>query len=552
MDFRKTFFSTSFSVLIVFLAACSNQKPHTGVSVPHFEFASTSAEFSDCESKIRNQIENKSIRMSPVSEFSSEIVLAHETLKFTSEKKFLVTKLNGAITTFGVSHIRKAKESFSFDYSLSKADREEHAILQLSLTAGIVNQNKTTSISENFLINKSCNLKMVSASLEVLQRQSPGQYRYVAKTVYVGGDVEEDEDVFTVSPDQEPLANFFAERDISKLPRQFFQYQHKGGISKGNIFEAGYESVEEFGLKLNFKRFNGRMVLDKQIIEIQHGRDQKEKVERIQIKIGEFEQDSWFLPYNVWKALTLNSNLDRVHESVQYFLPKDYLLSNDSYVVQASKGLTYDHQSAYFRIVSYDSSKNPSFVIAENPYASVADITTDLDLESNDTIQVDMPEIQEVAKSILAQAPTNRTQQIQLLLNYLKTNYTYDHEMVQNSLIRPLTTEQAWKRKKGVCQHYAVLYTAIARAMKIPTRIVMGYSLHDKAVAHAWVESEISPGVWRALEPQAPESLTRMYTRFYFPVIRARFLEDTRFNNLSEAVKLHSMKFIIRPIPHQN
>ncbi|MGZ3809349.1 MAG: transglutaminase-like domain-containing protein, partial [Bacteriovorax sp.] len=135
-----------------------------------------------------------------------------------------------------------------------------------------------------------------------------------------------------------------------------------------------------------------------------------------------------------------------------------------------------------------------------------------------------------------------------LILDYLSTHYTYDYEMVKNNNIRPLTTEEAFSRGKGVCQHYAVIFTTIARALKIPTRIVMGYLLgNGSAGSHAWVEAEVLPGVWRVIEPQSQNGLTQTHTRFYFPTARAKFLENKN-SNLAEYITLFVQDhFTFRP-----
>jgi hypothetical protein len=74
--------------------------------------------------------------------------------------------------------------------------------------------------------------------------------------------------------------------------------------------------------------------------------------------------------------------------------------------------------------------------------------------------------------------------------------------MFKNNAVRTLTTEQALKGKKGV---------------------------------------------WRVIEPQSPESLKNMYTRFYLPVTRARFLEDKNVKTVDLSLQLLALRMAIRP-----
>lgn len=185
-------------------------------------------------------------------------------------------------------------------------------------------------------------------------------------------------------------------------------------------------------------------------------------------------------------------------------------------------------------------------VETEEPVFS--DKATVADLVSNDTIQTELPQIKKIAKEIVTQT-TLREVQIELILEYLKKNYVYDHEMVKNNTIRPLTTSEALTRGKGVCQHYAVIFTAIARSLKIPTRIVAGFHLGEKSAAfHAWVETEIHPGMWRVIEPQSPISLKQAFTRYYIPAGRALFLEDKNKGEIETYAEVVNNGFTVKPV----
>jgi transglutaminase-like putative cysteine protease len=233
-------------------------------------------------------------------------------------------------------------------------------------------------------------------------------------------------------------------------------------------------------------------------------------------------------------------------------LPRDYFSNSNKYQLKAEKAPTYDHFAAYFTATepaAGSEADGVTLVLTENPSARVAAPSSPEDLVSNTTIQTELPEIQKIKAEILTAAPSDRAEQIALILNYLATHYAFDHEMMKNNDIRPLTTAEALQRKKGVCQHYSVIYTAIARALKIPTRIVVGLHFDQNGNAyHAWVESEIVQGQWQVIEPQFKDSLTSMKTRQYYPVARALFLEDKSRSQLDYVSELMQTKLVFSPV----
>jgi hypothetical protein len=64
----------------------------------------------------------------------------------------------------------------------------------------------------------------------------------------------------------------------------------------------------------------------------------------------------------------------------------------------------------------------------------------------------------------------------------------------------PRSAGDIFTRRRGVCRDYATLYTALARAAGVPTRIVSGIVYADgKFYYHAWAESWV--GQWIAFDP---------------------------------------------------
>jgi transglutaminase-like putative cysteine protease len=64
----------------------------------------------------------------------------------------------------------------------------------------------------------------------------------------------------------------------------------------------------------------------------------------------------------------------------------------------------------------------------------------------------------------------------------------------------PRSANDIYRRRRGVCRDYATLYTAIARAAGLPTRMCSGIVYADgRFFYHAWAESYI--GKWVAFDP---------------------------------------------------
>ncbi|HVD99869.1 MAG TPA: transglutaminase family protein [Cytophagaceae bacterium] len=95
------------------------------------------------------------------------------------------------------------------------------------------------------------------------------------------------------------------------------------------------------------------------------------------------------------------------------------------------------------------------------------------------------------------------------LFEYLTKLNAYVHKLLTyQKNVTSVTTkaDDALKLKKGVCQDYAHIFIAMARANKIPTRYVSGYLNQGKkflgaSFMHAWVESYIPELGWIGFDP---------------------------------------------------
>ncbi len=118
----------------------------------------------------------------------------------------------------------------------------------------------------------------------------------------------------------------------------------------------------------------------------------------------------------------------------------------------------------------------------------------------------------------------------------------YDYDMITNGFVAIRSTENVMKNRKGVCQHYAVVYASIARSLGIPTRIRSGYSLNEKeAIGHAWVEVKVNDTLWYPIEPQEPSGV--LQRRNYIPVYEsAEYEVDAQRPEANEIERVRSQQ----------
>jgi len=84
---------------------------------------------------------------------------------------------------------------------------------------------------------------------------------------------------------------------------------------------------------------------------------------------------------------------------------------------------------------------------------------------------------------------------------------------VKNSMRDSFSALEVLRVKEGQCQSHAKLYTALARAQKIPTRIITGlvHGQQGGFLYHAWAESYANG--WIAVDPtlkQVPADATHV------------------------------------------
>lgn len=544
---RKTaFWGVVSSSLTLLLAACMPPAP-TAPEAPKTTVSTLSDAAVNCEAVLRSQMLTKTLVFEPEPTNNSEIALVKASIPSMKEAKFSLQRVRGENSEIGASYSSTRDGSrATISYNISKASKDSSAVLILQIKAQLLTFGKSsTELSESFLVDSSCKPVLSKKSLEKITTLSQGHFLSSATTSYSDGKSDNKKTEFSVPGDGNLIDLAADGSDITKVPATGFIYV--GGEALPYLRkDLGQKTVKAFGLVLNLRSFEISLSTGGKSLSISAGVDEKAGVETSVVG----GSATWKLPESVWLQEKLGSSAD-LNSIIKSELPQGYLAQNASIILEATKAPSYEHFGAYWTTASATKDQATgvsSFKLVENPGASIEGATTSKDLESNNTIQTHLPIIEKLSKQFLAQAPSDRAAQVQLILNYLHSSYPYDTDMLKNNIIRPLTTSEALDRGKGVCQHYAVIFTALARAMGIPTRIIMGYLLtNEGAGAHAWNEVQIVPGTWRVIEPQSPRSLSKILLRQYLPAMHALNLENKDAVGIGQFADLINLDWVVKP-----
>lgn len=137
---------------------------------------------------------------------------------------------------------------------------------------------------------------------------------------------------------------------------------------------------------------------------------------------------------------------------------------------------------------------------------SIINNETNRFIEPAERIESDDPEIIAKAKEITEGQSTDY-KKAQAIFEYINTNMTYD----TSSAYANKGSVSAFKNMSGVCEEFATLYGAMARAVGIPTRLIEGYKVETKKsgdvitgrelVNHVWCEIYLDEYGWVPVEP---------------------------------------------------
>jgi len=540
------FLLVSFSLTLI-LGACTPAKTDDpGPAAP--KFSSLSEKAAACEAKIRRQMAEKSLMLKPTAGLEADIEAANASVATTDKVQYSAS-ISTEVESLELSHYSVSKTHYQqIKYNLRKAASFVAAIMILEVTVESINGQRDYQIAQKLNVSESCDLLVTETSKGQIQKESAQEYSFSEAKYYANGETSTDTDRFSLPAGAPEIVNLWIDRDTAEtFPETANYYIPQLGLMNLTAIKIPAKKMQEFGQEFNLNFQKVSLFKDgKVFVTMEAGQDPDQAVN---VTVNQ-NSNEWRITKSIWEKLSLGTTRD-TRSSVRSEFPKDYLYDHSSIQLVTKTLPEYDHFAAYWNInnkTQEGESSAFSFSLSEVSNPEIFDTVKPEDLVSNDTIQTKLPQIQAIAKDILEKEPLNRRTQVALILEYLGANYKYDYEMLKNNTVRPLTTEEALNRKTGVCQHYAVIFTAIARALKIPSRIVVGYSLSGEAPGgHAWVEVEISPNTWRVIEPQSKKGLEQTNTRFYFPMARGTFLEDKNAGMLEYSKVYMNFKGVFKP-----
>lgn len=99
----------------------------------------------------------------------------------------------------------------------------------------------------------------------------------------------------------------------------------------------------------------------------------------------------------------------------------------------------------------------------------------------------------------------NKTEQLRSAYNWVTTHILYnsDSSYYFNNVDNDTKVAATLRRRKGVCENYAVLFAELAKKMDIPAFVVHGYApaaASGKNVAHSWVAVNLNSD-WYLCDP---------------------------------------------------
>lgn len=124
-------------------------------------------------------------------------------------------------------------------------------------------------------------------------------------------------------------------------------------------------------------------------------------------------------------------------------------------------------------------------------------------------IESDDSDIISKAKELTEDMPSDY-KKAQAIFEFINVNMTYD----TSPKYANKGSVSALKNMRGVCEEYATLFVAMCRAVKIPSRVVVGYAIQEEKqeisgekivnkslVDHAWAEIYLQDFGWVPVEP---------------------------------------------------
>ncbi len=112
--------------------------------------------------------------------------------------------------------------------------------------------------------------------------------------------------------------------------------------------------------------------------------------------------------------------------------------------------------------------------------------------------------------------PQNAERIVNAFVSHLERNFTYSLQLRTEDPDLDPTIDFILNTRTGHCEYFASALAALCRAVNIDARVVLGYVATEydpvenafivrEKHAHAWVEAEVQPGVWKTFDPSPLE-----------------------------------------------
>lgn len=565
------------SLLIIFtclLTACPRSKESSrAAAAPTIEQLKA-----DCAGRILTQMKDGEISFTPVAGVPllerltsmNELIAANR----EGQGEFKIVRRGIQIVGLGVGRGSQDR-NFSFESALHGADPDTSFFFSLKLEATEADDHGHITIAETFNVDQNCDLRLGEVTAETLRiKRNKITTRLVSHQM--DGQAGADKDEVNIA--EVPRGGHLLDRSETKgvesladMEKLFQKYKDRPiYLASGAampLVRAEYKKLPPF--KLN------RPVDQEEILF--HGYESRyflnDKGEGVRVQVAQSEDSStmltrnlnsnvenWSVPEELWDRAEIHT--ENPHGQHSYTLDADVHAGNILATIETSRKLDYLGLSQYWTILEQHDLQNdargwvwradmkPKPWPENEPSSSAALVDRKNHghpyLKESDYVHYNIPQLRQQIDLLREHSHLNRMQMAEKVLKLVHSLLEYDHESVKQNSVYPLKTEDILARKKGVCQHYAILFASLARAVGLPTKIITGFMISGKNQfgAHAWNEVEVQEGVWRPIDPQ----LTMEFTTYaYIPVSEGYFLESKEINDqtLSSMLGLSYTQFSI-------
>lgn len=197
------------------------------------------------------------------------------------------------------------------------------------------------------------------------------------------------------------------------------------------------------------------------------------------------------------KPVQISKNLDpegNIQNILFFKEPSDFLQIEMNTLVETTEFNPFDFVYFPFESKTLPLNYTHSYQKTLSPYLGIEGVST---------------LVEQTARQIASQVKWNTSEFLSDLNEFIFTQFAYEirEEGAPNS------AEFTLKNRKGSCRDYAVLFSAMCRALGLATRFVSGYYVGPAPVdvpnqthhLHAWVEVYLPGGGWRGYDPTQHE-----------------------------------------------